>query len=331
MDRAMGDNLKRPNAPAYFAANLVLLVVVGVAALTWILDFTDWFPAVGGVFALGGALSWLAFVSRLLKEERLKELQDWADHAIFDNRRTRLAVVVTGIAGLVGACFVGTLELQSESGASVPRTVSVRRAPQPVPSKTTLSGTLRLPYLTSWAVPSRLYVKVSGYPEVEATVRPWSRTTLTVPDQFLRPVVVLKPDKDVLQMLVNNPRDLVVRVVSGPPPAEHTVPGYHGETIWVGCDEDVDVPAQALEAWKSELAIREQGQLLHLWSHPRALTGGPAVLNAGDRLSVEVLAGPGRPYARADVTVRAVRVPRDFPQEEEIHVLPQTVSASSPP
>jgi hypothetical protein len=327
----MGDTARRPNAPAYFAANLVLLVVVGVAALSWILDFTDWFPAVGGVFALGGALSWLAFVSRLLKEERLEELQDWADHAIFDNRRTRLAVVVIGLAGLVGACFVGTLELQGESGASVSRSVFVRRAAQSTPSRTTLSGTLRLPYLTSWAVPSRLYVKVSGYPEVEATVRPWSRTTLIGPDAFLRPVVVLKPDKDVLQMLANNPLDLVVRVASGPHPSEHKVPGYHGETVWVGCDEDVDVPAQVLESWKSELAIREQGQFLHLWSHPRAVTGGPAALDAGDRLGVEVLAGPGRPYARADVTVRPVRVPRDFPQEEEIHVLPQTVSPSPGP
>lgn len=327
----MGDKLKRPNAPAYFAVNLVLLVVVGVAALAWILDFTDWFPAVGGVFALGGALSWLAFVSRLLKDERLEELQDWADQAIFDNRRTRLSVIAIGIAGLVGACFVGTLELQGESGASVPRTVAVRRAAQSVPRRTTLSGTLRLPYLTSWAAPSRLYVKVSGYPEVEATVRPWSRTTLTAPDQFLRPVVVMKPDKDVLQMLVNNPRDLVVRVVSGPRPAELAVPGYHGETMWVGCDEDVDVPGRTLEAWKSELAIREQSQFLHLWSHPRAVTGGPAALNAGDRLTVEVLAGPGRAYARADVTVRPVRVPRDFPQEEEIHVLAQTVGAPSLP
>ena len=240
----MGDNSKRPSAPAHFAANLVLLVVVGVAALGWILAFTDWFPAVGGIFALGGALSWLAFVSRLLKKERLEELQDWADHAIFDNRRTRLTVVAIGIAGLVGACFVGTLELQCESGASVPRSVSVRRVAQSVPGKTTLSGSLRLPYVTSWAMPSRVYVKVSGYPEVEATVRPWSRTTLMAPDQFLRPVVVLKPDKDVLQMLVNNPRDLVVRVVSGPQPADYTVPGYHGETIWLGCDEDVDVPGR---------------------------------------------------------------------------------------
>jgi hypothetical protein len=318
------------NMPNHFVWNLVLLLVVGVAVLAWILNYTDLFPAIGGVLALGGALSWLAFVSRLLKEERLKQLQDWADGAIFNNPRTQRCVTVVGLLALVLACFVGTLELRSESGASIPRNVSIYRGDGAGATRGTLDGTMRLPRITAWWAPARMHVKLSGYPEVEATVVPWWRTTLVAPDQFLRPVVVLKPDKDLLEMLVNNPMTLSVRLASNPS-SDYRLDGYRGETVWVGCDVDVDVPAQVLESWKTELATRGQTQHFHLWSQPLALPNGPRALDSGDQLTVRVLAGPASVYARADPKVRPVRTHRDYPQEEEIHGVPSGSSSSSPP
>lgn len=321
--------MKRATMAPQFVRNLVLLLVVGVGILAWVLSYTDWFPAIGGVLALGGALSWLAFVSRLLKEDRLKQLQDWADRAIFDNPRTQWRVVIVGTFAAVAACFVGTLELRSELGASVPRNVAIHRGDPSNATRDVLNGTLRVPRLTAWWAPSLVQVKLSGYPEVEAVVTPWSHTTLVAPEQFLRPVVVLKPDKDLLDMLVNNPMTLSLRLASRPA-SEYRLDGYHGEAVWVGCDEDVDVPAQVLDSWKTELTTRGQAQHLHLWSHPLVVPNGPQTLGPGDQLTVRVLSGPTRVFASADPKVRAVRTRRDFPQEEEIHGLSSGISSPSP-
>lgn len=312
-----------------FVHNLVLLLVVGVAILTWTLNYTDWFPAIGGILALGGALSWLAFVSRLLKEERLKEVQDWADRAIFDNPRTQWRVIIVASVALVVACFVGTLELRSELGTALPRNVSIRRRGAVNATKETLSSTIRVPRITTWWAPARVLVKLSGYPEVEATVAPWSRKTLVAPEQFLRPVVVFKPDRDLLEMLVNNPQSLSLHLASQPA-SDYRLDGYHGETVWVGCDEDVDVPPQVLESWKTELATREQARHLHLWSRPLAPPNWPQVLDSGEQLTIQILVGPTTVYARADAKVRAVRTRRDFPQEEEIHGPQSDRSSPSP-
>src|SRR5262249_19998444 len=128
----------------YFVRNLVGLLLVGVGILAWVLSYTDWFPAVGGVLALGGALSWLAFVSRILKNERLEQLQDWADVKIFNNPRTQWCVLAVGLSALVLTFFVGTLELCSEPGASLPRSVLIHRGDVSKATSNTLSGTLRV-------------------------------------------------------------------------------------------------------------------------------------------------------------------------------------------
>lgn len=321
----MSDERSDPRSP--FVRNLIVLLVVGVAVLAWVLRYTDWFPAIGGVLALGGALSWMAFVSRLLKKERLEHLQNWADRAIFDNPRTAPRVAVLAAILFAVACFVGTLELHGPAGSSLPRNVVLREGDSEDRARLKLKGTLRQPVLTSWWAPRRVHVKLGGYPEATDVVAPWSRTTLVAPDEFLREVVVLRPDEELLKMVANNPMPLVVRLASRPA-APYRVEGYRGQTVWIGCDEDVDVPADVLESWKAELVSRNQIRQIHLWSRPMALPNGPASLVSGDRLRVEVLSGPTTVYAQADVVVRPVRSPRDFPQQEEIHAL--AVVAPSP-
>src|SRR6266496_3789796 len=69
-----------------FTTNLAWIIVLGVAISGWILYFTDWFPAIGGLLALGGVFSWLAFVSKVLPDERLKVLQASAGARIFSRR-----------------------------------------------------------------------------------------------------------------------------------------------------------------------------------------------------------------------------------------------------
>jgi hypothetical protein len=301
-----------------FALNLVGLLLVGVGVLGWILYYTDWFPAVGGLLALGGALSWLGFVSRLLKESRIKELQEWADRKIFDNRRTIGIAAVFSLICLVTATFVGTLELQSNLGPTPGRTVELRAAEDAEGVTATLSASRRFPLWTTVWSPRRVRVKLGGVPEIEATVRPWRRTRLVAPDDFLRPVVLLRPEPTLLEMLANNPRTLSIQVTSAEPPRERTVPAYRGETVWIGCDEDVDVPDRVLDVWEAKLRAQGRGALLHLWRSPVVPEGEILQIRDGDRLEAHVKGLEGD-YAASEFAVRPLRRLRDYPQEEEIH------------
>jgi positive regulator of sigma E activity len=60
-------------ARIYFT-NLLLILVAGVFACWWTIFYSDWFDVLGGLLGLGGAFTWLAFISNMLREERVKEL-----------------------------------------------------------------------------------------------------------------------------------------------------------------------------------------------------------------------------------------------------------------
>jgi hypothetical protein len=58
-----------------FYVNLLAILLFGVANSAWLLRFTDYFEVVGGLLALGGLFSWLAFVVKVLPDDRLKAIQ----------------------------------------------------------------------------------------------------------------------------------------------------------------------------------------------------------------------------------------------------------------
>src|ERR1039458_4964733 len=60
----------------FFLLNLFALIVLGTAACAWVLYFTSWFPQLGGLLALGGLFSWLAFVFKLIPDDTVKALQN---------------------------------------------------------------------------------------------------------------------------------------------------------------------------------------------------------------------------------------------------------------
>ena len=101
-----------------FAWNIILIGITGVLASFWIIRYTDWFPVVGGILALGGVFSWLAFVSNILEEERVKVLKRRIDETIFSRHRTAIVVILFLIAGLIATSLFGTVQIQSLSGGS---------------------------------------------------------------------------------------------------------------------------------------------------------------------------------------------------------------------
>jgi hypothetical protein len=101
--------------PKSYARNLTTLILTGVLVSGWFLFYTDWFEVIGGLLALSGILSWLAFVSKILPEERIKQLQAALDARVLAKPRTWL--VVSGllvILILIALCF-GSLELKTRN------------------------------------------------------------------------------------------------------------------------------------------------------------------------------------------------------------------------
>ncbi len=317
----------QPELSPLYVTNLVAILLAGVSFCAWILYYTEWFPAIGGLLALGGVLSWLAFVSRVLPNHRLEALQTWADRAILCSRTTLAVLVLLAAAGLAFASFLGTVQVESVR-ESADRFLLVHPADSPPGEEVRLRAgeVFRGPVWTSFWSPAALRVKVSGYPDELVTVRPWRREMLSVPASFERPVVLLRPTVDLFDLVHNSPRRLSVRVTfpggrphSRPPREFLTEPDgkplqFDGRSLWVGCDEDVDIPLRLEAAWRAELAASQRSSMINYWLHPRALTGEHLRLETGSEIHVTLYDQEGNKSVQQFV----VRKQSDFLQEEKL-------------
>jgi hypothetical protein len=96
----------------YFT-NLVLLVFLGVLVCGWLLYFSDWFEVVGGLLALTGAFTWLAFVLKIVKEDRIREMQDWIDKRILRRKLTTGVLSSLIFVSIVLSQRLGTIQIDS--------------------------------------------------------------------------------------------------------------------------------------------------------------------------------------------------------------------------
>ncbi len=290
-----------------FAVNLLLLILLGTAFTGWMLHYTDWFPAFGGLLALGGLFSWLAFVSRCLPEARLKALQDRLDQRFFSRRtwRRRLLLLAVVLAAL--GSFVGSVEIRSLGDPS-DRLLWTSDGADALPIRLAPGAVVRtVAWTTIWR-PKQVHVRVSGYPPVVVPVRPWHRITRDVPSFFrLVPVVLLQPSEDL--MLQANSHLTVLVNVRG---VDYSQP-FDGHAIWVGCDTGVEVPEAVIDIWRS----RRDDAYLPFWSHPASATRSAVALSAGEPIDVWLLNANGAAYgARKRIIVRQPAAPADFPQLE---------------
>ena len=321
------EDVPGPELSGLFVGNLVSILVVGVALCAWILYHTDWFPAIGGLLALGGVLSWLAFVSRVLPNHRLEALQTWADRAILCSRITLTVLALVAVVGLVSASFLGTVQVESvrESTDRFLRVYPVGSTPGDE-VRLRPGEAFRKPVWTSFWNPTALRVKVSGYPDEVVTVKPWQREPLSVPASFERAVVLLRPTVDLFDVVHNSPRKLSIRVTfpKGPsssrPPREFHAEAdgqpllFDGRSLWIGCDEDVDIPLRLEAAWRAELGANKRASMINYWLQPRALTGERLALEIGSEIQVTLLDLEGNKFVQEFV----VRKQSDFLQEEKL-------------
>jgi len=123
----MAENRGRGSAKVstriYFI-NLALIVLLGVLACGWLLYYSDWFEVVGGLLALGGAFTWLAFVLKVLREDRIHELQAWIEtNVLGQNKMLIVSLLLLLFVILVPSLFVGTIQNRLISGACRSRSV----------------------------------------------------------------------------------------------------------------------------------------------------------------------------------------------------------------
>ncbi len=303
--------------PKTFVSNFCVFLLFGALALGWCYRYTEWIEIIGGFLSLAGILSWLAFVLKVIPEKRMEEFQTWADERIFNNSRAKWLVMGLLVIGVAGASLLGTVQVTWLAGEGN-RSVWIHRADKSEGEAVPLmaDGVVRRLFLTFWTHPPKVRVKVSGFPDRTAELRPWQRYELKVSDSFYRPVVLFRPTVDLLNMLRNEPMSLSVKVDS----QSWMIPQYDGRSLWIGCDSDVEVPEAKREVWRAILAAAGQAETSHYWVHPLTLTNPIPDLHPGQTIEVALLREDRSAYASRKFAVLPAPDRHAFPQEENLDV-----------
>lgn len=312
------DSRSTPSAiPKTFVSNFFAFLLLGSSVLGWCYRYTDWIEVVGGFLSLAGILSWLAFVLKVIPENRMKEFQTWADGRIFNNARVKWFVLGLLVIGLAGASFLGTVEVSWIAGEGS-RSVWIHRVEKSEGEAVPLmpGKLVRSLFFTLWTKPTKLRVKVNGFPDRTIDITPWQRYELKVSDSFYRPVVLFRPTVELLNMLRNEPMTLSVKVDS----QSWTIPQYEGRSLWFGCDADVEVPEAKKDVWRAILTYAGQPETSHYWLHPLSLTGVIPNLRPGQTIEVALLREDRSAYTSGKFTVLPAPSRQAFPQEETLDV-----------
>lgn len=313
---------KSPETVA-FIVNLTLLVATGTWLCVWLLYYTDNFEDFAKVLALGGGLTWLAFLLKLLPDDRLKALQGQLDRLVFSRWWLTAALIIAFAVGLYTRAHFGTLQVELFQG-NEERVLTVKSAGVPLDQWRLMPGDkVRIPVWTSSTMPTLLYAKVSGFPDLRIRIAPHERRALRIPAAFTRRVILLKPTPG---LIAGRTSDLRIRVklngnvLSGEDGKPVGDLPFDGRPVWVGADEDVFIPQTILERWRDGLPESVRNEVMSFLQHATATTTSGFDLNSGDRVCVEFLHRNDAVYFRRLINVRPMEPNHDFPQEEEIDV-----------
>ena len=94
---------------------LGLNLPIGIALVAWVREFTDWWGGVSAALALGGMLSWVGVVSKVVPDERQKEIRAVVSDWVFLTPRAWWIVGVLG-ATFALTLFVGVVEVENTTG-----------------------------------------------------------------------------------------------------------------------------------------------------------------------------------------------------------------------
>jgi hypothetical protein len=169
-----------------------------------------------------------------------------------------------------------------------------------------------------------LRVKLDGLPGLDATLQPPFRAHLTVPTAFEgRPLLLVRTSPLQSGSLARNPGDFELHVTLDG--KSEMLPAYGGQSVWIGTEDDVPIPATVLQRWREALTIAAVSAaagseavlaaqlsavdlVLARWSAPRALFSS-ASLRPGQQATVVLrrVGEDGHELKRVSVLVRPAR------------------------
>jgi hypothetical protein len=313
--------LANRNSLRWFVSNVVLLIVLGVAISGWLICYTDVFPLLGGFLGLTGAFAWIAFLSNIVSEERKKELQKLLEARVFLNPRTTIFVLILLILFLGWWATHGSITL-SLVGDSVTRNVTIKPIGEGTATDDTVTpgAPTKRPFFVLGQ--RELVVKPTALPALRITLRGFGLRTLIIPDAFvMRPVLLVRPPTELVSSALRSQMSLRASLRRRNATALAnlgTVPAgvYNGETVWIGCDVAVAVPAYAEQRWHAE---KIPDLTILRWLSPSSIAPD-TILEDGDVVRVELLNAQGDISAFAEVRVRAPVNSREFPQEVKLQL-----------
>lgn len=266
----------RKAAPEFYR-NLILLMVLGVAFSAWLLHYTDWFETVGGLLALGGAFSWLAFISKLLPEDVLKQLQ-WRSVDFLEARQTGIAIrrmlyLFLFLGSLFGSILVETR--QDGFGHYLFVYSKSREMGDPMALPPAQAVHIVRPAFP-WG--STYWLKIPGLPSNPITFRPWWLNTVYVPHYFDRRVFLVRASGDLAFTIIGKKIPLRVTINRKVGGSESTVIGeYNGYSFWLNCSQ-AEMPAVRQIAMAYDIPNGADPETFkNLWIPPRPLMGTAAV------------------------------------------------------
>lgn len=274
--------------PPLFWLNVVLWLLAGVLFSGWLLHYTDKFEVFGGLLALGGAASWLAFALKVLPEDRLEILQvQFCDKFFVRRRSTWVALAWLALTVFL---FLTRGSIQVESYQQIGGDVWIYATGEtsdsidPVP----LQPGARL-RLTRWAPlwsTTSYDVRVSGLPATTVSILPGRRrATVQVPYSY-RPVVLVGVNYAALEIIQEGlKREQKYRMVVTVDGKDYPVDNYAGDVVLIGSSLPMDVPPHVRINWADEL---KNPKLAAKLLSPRLLKGCTELRPRGSVVSISV-------------------------------------------
>lgn len=196
---------KREEAPEPTPSpwNLVWVVFTGTLVFAWIMRYTPWFEAVASVLALGGVLSWTAFVIQLLPKSSVEEFQSRVVARVLKSKHTIRWCVGLIIGLFFASCSIVTVNVENVAASETRVEVGVA-APDVALTGSSLalgrgfrSVALR-GGLREWLGYGPLVVSAAGYEAYPVRPGLWDVSVdVSIPHSFVKPVVLIYPSAKV--------------------------------------------------------------------------------------------------------------------------------------
>lgn len=271
----------------WLVPNFILVVVIGVVVSAWLYWYTDLFAEALTLLALGGILSWLGVLLKVVPEDATKAVQAALVNRLFRSFWFLVFLVAVGLALLLFFRGVGSIEVVAAEG-DADRPVQVTRVTETAEEQDTVWLPVGKPARFNFVGPpfsrQQVRVKVEGYPSKIVSLCPWRLEELRAPQSFRRRVILLRPTLAFLQAHADPQNELPIFVTVGGKTYQSTI---GARAIWVGCEQDVAVPAGVEATWFAQNKPEDYPLITQFWLKPKALAGGPQ-----DALPEENLSDP---------------------------------------